>query len=84
MKFLSIFAALAVITLVTACAPAGVWTAGSHNQRYEWTGCRVVTENPAADGSYHFAGPGFDTSRVYFKQLNNDGTMSEPNGVPCE
>lgn len=75
---------LATLLVVSACAPSSVWTAGSTNQKYAWVGCHNVSENPAADGSHHYVGPGFDTSTIYFKQLNNDGTMSKVNGTPCD
>ena len=75
---------LATVLAVSACAPSSVWTAGSANNSYVWVGCHNVSENPAADGSHAFVGPGLDTSVIYFKQLNNDGSMAPVNGTPCD
>lgn len=84
MKTLVVVSALAFLA---ACSPGHIAANKNGRAEYVWVGCHVVTENPSSDGSY-VIDPIGDLpvgEKFYFKQVNNDGTVSPVlNGKPCD
>ena len=65
------------LLVLGACAPTFPFGPGnSQSQNFDFVGFHCVNQNPTKDGSVAFGPFGLKTNFIWFKQQNNDGTVS--------
>jgi|TARA_R110002167_G_C12340735_1_gene621127 hypothetical protein len=76
---------LVALGFLGACAPSGVWSKANGKPEYVWIGCHDVVVNPSDTGEIAFGPFGLKVDKIFFKQVNKDGSVTPTTtGVPCE